>query len=92
MKVIVRDEAAQDLEAIFTWIAKDSPASAVKVLRTIRRRIDLLLTPGMARLGRLGADAGTLELVEPPYVIVYEVHDDRGEIVILSVVHGARDR
>jgi plasmid stabilization system protein ParE len=35
---------------------------------------------------------GTRELVEPPYIIVYEVHEAAGEIDVLAVVHGARDR
>jgi plasmid stabilization system protein ParE len=41
---------------------------------------------------RPGLDAGTRELVEYPYIIVYEVHAEREEIVVLSVVHGAQDR
>ena len=43
-------------------------------------------------MGRPGLDPGTRELIEYPYIIVYEVHEDRGEIVVLYVVHGARDR
>ena len=43
-------------------------------------------------MGRPGVVEGTRELIEGPYIIVYKVFDDRGEIVILSVVHGARDR
>jgi hypothetical protein len=32
------------------------------------------------------------ELIEPPYIIVYEVHEVRNEIQILYVVHGAQER
>jgi toxin ParE1/3/4 len=92
MKIVIRDEAAEDLGAVFVWIAKDNPSAAASVVRNLRQRLDLLLTPGMARMGRPGTDEGTLELVEPPYIIVYEVHDDREEIEILAIVHGARDR
>jgi plasmid stabilization system protein ParE len=35
---------------------------------------------------------GTRELVEYPYIIVYKVDEAHREIVILSIVHGARDR
>ena len=42
-------------------------------------------------MGRPGLVEGTRELIEGPYIIVYKVFDDR-EVVILSVVHGARDR
>jgi toxin ParE1/3/4 len=58
----------------------------------IRRRIDQLSMPGLEQMGRPGRDPGTRELVEPPYIIVYEVHEARGEIEILYVVHGARER
>ncbi len=43
-------------------------------------------------MGRPGLVKGTRELVEHPYIIVYQVNDDRGEIVVLSVMHGARKR
>ena len=36
--------------------------------------------------------SGTRELIEYPYIIVYEVHHGRGEVEVLAVVHGARDR
>ena len=37
-------------------------------------------------------ELGTRELIEYPYIIVYEVNAARGEIVVLSVVRGARER
>jgi hypothetical protein len=43
-------------------------------------------------MGRLGLDVGTRELIEPPYIIVYEVHAAREEIELLYVAHGAQDR
>lgn len=43
-------------------------------------------------MGRLGLNPGTRELIENPYIIVYEVHEDRGEIVVLAIVHGAQKR
>ena len=50
-----------------------------------------LATPALADMGRPGLVEGTRELLEWPYIIVYKVHDDQKEIVILSIVHGARD-
>ena len=32
---------------------------------------------------------GIRELIERPNIIVYEIHEDRDEILILAVVHGA---
>lgn len=43
----------------------------------------------MTRAGRL---SGTRELVEGKFIITYR-HDERaGEVVVVSVVHGARRR
>jgi toxin ParE1/3/4 len=92
MKIVVRAKADEDLDGIFAWIAKDSPRAAVDVIRRIRNRIGRLATPGLEHIGRPGLEPGTRELVEPPYVVVYEVHDARNEIEILTIVHGARDR
>jgi hypothetical protein len=43
-------------------------------------------------MGRIGCDPGTHELIEEPYIIVYEVRERQGEICVISVVHGARER
>ena len=92
MKVIMRAKAADDLAAIFAWIAKDNRRAAEQVVKRIRARIGYLTTLGLANIGRPGLDPGTRELVEYPYIIVYEVHERRGHIVVLAVFHGAQDR
>jgi toxin ParE1/3/4 len=43
-------------------------------------------------MGRPGLAPGTRELIEFPYVIVYEVHESRREVEVLSIAYGARDR
>jgi plasmid stabilization system protein ParE len=43
-------------------------------------------------MGRPGLDPGTHELIEYPYIIVYEVQEIQGEIIVLAVVHGAQDQ
>jgi toxin ParE1/3/4 len=91
MKLIIRQKADDDLDGIFAWIERDSPRAALEVIRRIRERIGLLLTEGVAHMGRPGRDAGTRELIEAPYIIVYEVHENHGEIEVLAVVHGARN-
>ena len=92
MKILVRAKADEDLDVIFAWIAKDNPRAALEIIRRIRRRIGRLATPGLEQIGRPGLDPGTRELVVAPYIIVYEVHDARDEIEVLTIVHGARDR
>ncbi len=92
MKIVVRAKADEDLDGIFAWIVKDNPRAAAEIIRRIRRRIGLLATPGLEHIGRPGIEPGTRELVEPPYIVVYEVHDTRGEIEVLTIVDGAQDR
>ena len=92
MKVVVRETAARDLEDIFNWISKDNPRAAINMVERIRLRINRLGHPGLSRIGRTGLINGTRELVEPPYIVVYEINEGVGEVVVLAVTHGARDR
>jgi addiction module RelE/StbE family toxin len=92
MRVVIRPAAARDLEVIHDWIAKDNPRAAIAVVRRIRERIGRLATPGLAHMGRRGRAEGTRELVEWPYIIVYRVNEDRDELVVVAVLHGARRR
>jgi plasmid stabilization system protein ParE len=92
MRVDLDDEAVDDLKQIRTWIAKDNPRAADELITRIFDRIESLLAPELTYMGRPGLDPGTHELIEYPYIIVYEVHEVRGEIVVLAVVHGAQKR
>jgi toxin ParE1/3/4 len=92
MKIVIREQADADLDHIFEWIAKDRPRAAAEMIRRIRQRVGRLATPGLEHMGRPGLDPGTRELVEPPYLIVYEVHESREEIEVLYIVHAARNR
>jgi toxin ParE1/3/4 len=44
-------------------------------------------------MGRAGRDEGTREWVVPrlPYIVVYEVHEERAEVIVIAVFHGAQD-
>jgi plasmid stabilization system protein ParE len=87
--IITFDPAASaDLDRIFAWISKDNHRAAYGMIARIEGRIALLATPGLAYMGRVGRDEGTHELVEAPYII----HEERDEIVVLAVFHGAQDR
>ena len=91
--IIVFDDAAnEDIRRIFEWIEQDSPAAARRMISRIERRVRQLMIPGLAHIGRSGLVVGTRELVVPPYLVVYKVDDDRKEIRVLSIVHGARSR
>lgn len=92
MKVTFDSAARDELEAIFAWIADDSPRAAHAMIARIEAKVMRLEIPQLTHMGRPGLVEGTRELVEAPYITVYKVFEDRGEIVVLSVVHGARDR
>ena len=49
----------------------------------IRDRINLLELDSLAKMGRPGLVTGTRELIEYPYIIVYEVDSDRQEVSVL---------
>jgi len=67
MKVIIRETAADDLDRIFEWIAKDNRPAATRMVAKIRDRINLLEIEGLAKMGRPGLVTGTRELIEYPY-------------------------
>jgi addiction module RelE/StbE family toxin len=91
MKLIFDDRALGDLEGIYHWIAQDSPKSAKAVADRIFASTELLAP--FPYMGRGGRDEGTREWVVPrlPYIVVYEVHEDRGEVIVVAVFHGAQD-
>jgi toxin ParE1/3/4 len=92
MRLIFEEEALDDLQSIFNWIAKDNPRAATRLIDRIFHKLELLLTPGFARIGRIDLDPETYELIERPYIIVYEVREQQDEIVVLAIFHGARNR
>jgi len=92
MNVLIHAKAVDDLDGVFTWIARDNPGAAITLLRRLRERIDRLGAVGFSHIGRPGLVEATRELVEPPYIIVYRVDDERDEIIVLAVFHGAQGR
>jgi plasmid stabilization system protein ParE len=92
MRVTFDPAARDELDRIFAWIAKDNPRAASEMIARIEARVMRLEIPELTHMGRPGLVEGTRELVEWPYLIVYRVFEDRDEVVILSVVHGAQYR
>lgn len=92
MKVVFNERAVEDFESIYRFIAADSPHTARAVVDRIVASVERLASfPEMARKGRAG---GTREWVIPrlPYIAVYTLAHERGEIVVTGIFHGARDR
>jgi addiction module RelE/StbE family toxin len=92
MRIVFDRAALEDLQQIFDWISQDSPRAAERLVSRIFEKVERLSAPELCHMGRLGLVRGTRELLEGPYIIVYEVQEDKSEIVVTSVVHGARDR
>jgi toxin ParE1/3/4 len=90
MKVILRNSALEDLDRIYAWISNDNPLAAADMVS--RDRISFLEIDALAQMGRPGLVAGTRELIEHPYIIVYRVDDPRREVVVLAILHGAQER
>lgn len=90
MKIEWARLAADDLEDIDAYISRDNPASADRVIATLRQSVEKLTD--FPSLGREGLVKGTRELVITtlPYVISYRVKAET--VQILTVLHTARDR
>jgi toxin ParE1/3/4 len=87
MRVRWTTDAADDLERICDYVARERPEAArpiaLDVLRTIE---DLRAFPNRGRPGRV---QGTRELVlTRPFLAVYEVREE--EVQVLRILHGAR--
>ena len=87
----VFDWIAKELDRV-DWIAKENPRAAFEMMARIEAKVMRLGTPGLANMGRPGLVKGTRELLEYPCIIVYKVYEERDEIVVMSIVHGAQDR
>ena len=92
MKVRFEPAARVELDHVYDWIAKDNPRAALDMVARIEAKVMGLETRELTNMGRPGLVEGTRELLEYPYIIVYRVDQARNEIIVVSVVHGARDR
>jgi toxin ParE1/3/4 len=92
MRVTFDPAAREELDGIFAFIAEDNPRAALELILRIEAKVMRLESPQVTHMGRPGLVEGTRELLEWPYIIVYKVYQDRDEIVVVSVVHGAQDR
>jgi toxin ParE1/3/4 len=92
MRVTFDPAAREELDGIFAFIAENNPRAALELILRIEAKVMRLEIPQLTHMGRPGLVEGTRELLEWPYIIVYKVFEDRDEIVVVSVVHGAQDR
>ncbi len=88
MKIIWTEPAAEALEQIQDYIAKDNTVAAYETAMTIEAAVENLIKhPKMGRSGRV---ANTYELVISgiPFIVAYRIKSEK--IHVLSVFHTAR--
>jgi plasmid stabilization system protein ParE len=92
MKVRYTIDALLHIAAIHAYIGERNPTAATRVAARIRAAAERLGDHPEA--GHRGAAPGTREWVVTglPYVIVHELDDGNGEVIILGIYHGARMR
>jgi toxin ParE1/3/4 len=88
MNVRFSRQARADLNTIIATIASDNPRAARRFGRLLRDRA-LSLSHNPYRGTAVKRSNGLRRLLVGPYLILYDVADDRVEI--LQIVHGARD-
>jgi plasmid stabilization system protein ParE len=91
--VVWSDDAVTDFEHLVAYIARDNPAAADRIADRIE---ETGIALGSLATGRLGRVTGTHEKMVSglPYIIAYTIRAlaDGGEsIIILRIIHGARD-
>lgn len=90
MRVHWTDTAQRHLDAIYRYIAQDSPAYAKRMAdRLTRRSQQIAEFPLSGRTVPEYEVSQIREVVEGPYRIIYYIRPDR--IDVLAVIHGARD-
>lgn len=88
-KVVWGRRAANDVEAIADFIARDSKRAAKRVVTYIRKSALLLQrSPHLGRATR--ENKRELILSRYPYILVYEIANE--EVRILAVFHQSQDR
>ena len=61
MKVVIEEEALDDLDEFYAWIARDDPVSADTIINRIYNDVERLVR--LPRLGHHGREQNTFEWV-----------------------------
>ncbi len=84
------EHAVRDLEDLFNYLIERNPQAASQQYQTIRQKVELLAEqPGLGRPGRV-QDTRELIIAGTPYIVAYTVDRDRATVIILCVLHSAR--
>ena len=90
MRILWLDQAEHDLEEIVDYLLWRDPQAAARIYDAIRRRVELLATqPAIGRFGRV-RDTRELVIARTPYIVAYTVDQHIDAVIILRVLHSAR--
>ena len=90
-RVTVARPATERLREIHRFIAQDSPAAAVRMIRRIRAGVRLLAQhPEQGRVVPEYGDPAIRELIVAPYRVVYRYSADRNVVQVVAVYHSAQ--
>ena len=88
MKVYWTKTAEKHLDAIYSYIAQNSPVYGKRIVdRLTRRSEQIALHPRSGRMVPEYESDTIREIIEGPYRIIYRIKSD--QINILAVIHGA---
>lgn len=84
------DTAQDHLDAIYAYIAQDSPEYALRMVDRLTRRSQQIAEAPLSgrRVPEYDLDP-IREVIERPYRIIYHITPD--QIDVIAVLHGARD-
>jgi len=90
MKVHWTDTAEAHLDAIYAYIAQDSPQYAMRMVDRLTRRSQQIADFPLSgrKVPEYEADQ-IREVIEGPYRIIYDIKPD--QIDVLAVIHGSQD-
>jgi toxin ParE1/3/4 len=89
MRLVWRPMALADREAIMEFVAAENPAAAIALDDQFEAKAEQARQrPSIYRPGRV---KGTREIVvRPNYVMIYAVENEPSKVVVLRVLHTAR--
>ncbi len=89
MKIIIEEEALDDLDGIYAWIARDDSVSADATIDRIYDDVERLAR--LPHLGHHGRAPNTFEWVvrKSSHVVVYEIDGD--EMIVIGVFSGSQE-
>lgn len=90
IRITFADEALQDLDGIYRYIAEDNMAAADRHRKQLQRRWEQLMD--QPRMGRVRDELkpGYRSITEAEYVILYRIVSAQ-EVQVMRVLHGKQD-